>query len=246
MYMDPKETDYSQKQRDNMDDSDFGDPENQAFPIKHPEDVGNAASRLHNSKGDQSAIKARIIRIAKRKGFALPQTWQDEKGDTKESVSLPSQSKDRIARIKSYFIEDNAESLNGRKYPKETVDKIIASIHSRLAENDPLPMTSYLSHEDADGSVIRSLVGKVTGAGREGTKGYVWLDVPDTQAGREIITLAKGGYIRSQSLRASGAHMYTSKESSVPLVGGNPQFEGIDWTPTPGLHKIARIADITE
>lgn len=157
-----------------------------------------------------------------------------------------SEAKNRIARIKSYFIEDGADSLNGRKYPKETVDKLINSIHRRLAENDPLPMTSYLSHEDADGSVIRSLVGKVTGAGREGTKGYVWLDIPDTQAGREIVTLAKGGYIRSQSLRASGAHMYTSKESSVPLVGGNPQFEGIDWTPTPGLHKVARIADITE
>ena len=102
--MDPKEIDYSQKQRDNMDDNDFGDPENQAFPIKHPADVVNAASRLHNSKGDQAAIKSRIIRIAKRKGFALPQTWQDEKSDTKESISLPSQNKDRIARIKSYFI----------------------------------------------------------------------------------------------------------------------------------------------
>lgn len=70
--------DYSQKERDAMDDSDFGDPENQAFPIKTAQDVINAASRLHNASGDQEAIKARIKRIAKRKGFPLPQTWQDE------------------------------------------------------------------------------------------------------------------------------------------------------------------------
>lgn len=76
--------DYSQKERDAMDDSDFGDPENQAFPIKTAQDVINAASRLHNASGDQSAIKARIKRIAKRKGFPLPQTWQDEDKDDKE------------------------------------------------------------------------------------------------------------------------------------------------------------------
>jgi hypothetical protein len=70
--------DYSQKERDQMDDSDFGDPENQAFPIKTAQDVINAASRLHNASGDQGAIKARIERIAKKKGFPLPQTWQDE------------------------------------------------------------------------------------------------------------------------------------------------------------------------
>ena len=76
--------DYSQSERDAMDDSDFGDPENQAFPIKTAADVIHAAERLHNSKGDQEAIKARIKRIAKRKGFPLPQTWQDDNKDNKE------------------------------------------------------------------------------------------------------------------------------------------------------------------
>lgn len=83
--------DYSQKERDQMDDSDFGDPENQAFPIKTPEDVIHAAERLHNSKGDQEAIKARIKRIAKRKGFPLPQTWQDEEKDSTKERAMPSQ-----------------------------------------------------------------------------------------------------------------------------------------------------------
>ena len=61
-----------------MDDSDFGDPENQAYPIKSAEDVIHAAQRLGEGKGDHDAIKSRIKRIATRKGFPLPQTWQDE------------------------------------------------------------------------------------------------------------------------------------------------------------------------
>lgn len=221
---------------------------NSSFPLKDASDVSDAYGLAgHADNPDQ--VRANIINWAKKHGHtdALPDTAQDfKKGDTKESVSLPSQGKNRIARIKSYFIEDNALSLNGRKYPKEAADKLIASIHRRIAEVDPLPMTCYLSHEDADGGIVRNLVGKVTGVGKEGTKGYVWIDVPDTQAGRETVTLAKGGYMRSQSLRATGARMYTSSESDVPLVGGDLQFEGIDWTTTPGLPQVARIADITE
>lgn len=38
---------YSQKARDKMDDSDFGDPENQAFPIKTAQDVINEIGRAH-------------------------------------------------------------------------------------------------------------------------------------------------------------------------------------------------------
>ena len=152
----------------------------------------------------------------------------------------------RIARIKPYFIEDNAESLNGRMYPKEAVDTLLSSIHRRLADPNALPMTCYLSHDLADSGSIPHLVGKVTDAGREGAKGYVWIDVPDTRAGHEIVTLAKGGYIKSHSLRATGNTMSTRKGVSVPVVGGNLQFEGIDWTTQPGLAQVARIADITE
>ena len=65
-----------------MDDSDFGDPENQAYPIKTAGDVIHAAQRLGEGKGDHEAIKARIKRIAKRKGFPLPQTWQDEEDNS--------------------------------------------------------------------------------------------------------------------------------------------------------------------
>lgn len=70
---------YSDKAREAMPDSDFGDPANKAFPIKTAEDVIHAAQRLGEGNGDHDAIKQRIIAIAKRKGFPLPETWQEDK-----------------------------------------------------------------------------------------------------------------------------------------------------------------------
>src|SRR6266704_595429 len=69
---------FTKAERDSMDESDFGDPENEAFPIKTADDVIHAAMRLHNARGNQADIKARITRIAKRKGFPLPATWEQE------------------------------------------------------------------------------------------------------------------------------------------------------------------------
>jgi len=242
------EKDYSQKQRDAMDDSDFGDPSNQAFPIKTAQDVINAASRLHNTKGDEDAIKARIKRIAKRKGFPLPQTWQDD--DKPKEASIPTQtmqSKTRVARIKSFFLEDDAISLNGRQYPREAVDRLIQSAQVQLSNPDALPLTCYLSHDDADRDATKNIVGKITDIGREGNKAYAYIDIPDTTAGRDAATLVRGKYIKSQSLRASGAEMRLDRDHPFPLVSGNNlKLEGIDFTTTPGLPQVARIADIQE
>lgn len=103
--------DYPQSERDKMDDSDFGDPENQAFPIKTAQDVINAASRLHNASGDQAAIKARIKRIAKRKGFPLPHTWQDEEKDDSEERAMPTSDTDTDTITRASYT--NHEPMTG-------------------------------------------------------------------------------------------------------------------------------------
>lgn len=79
---------YSHKEREAMDKSDFGDPEHLAFPVLEPEDVLHAAERLHNAQGDQAEIKQRIIEIAKRKGFPLPQTWQEDEKKEEEKRTV--------------------------------------------------------------------------------------------------------------------------------------------------------------
>lgn len=224
----------SKAERDKVDDADFAGP-HRSFPIRNQTDVHNAA-RLIGHADDPDAVKAAIIRIAKRKGLSLPDAWQ-----TKEAA-MP---KNRIARIKTYFLEDDAVSLNNRKYPKEAVDRLIASAQAQIADPNGLPMTSYLSHGDADRDATRYLVGKVTHVAREGTKVYGMIDIPDTVAGRDVVALIKGGYIKSQSLRASGAEM--RMDGGMPLVAGqNLKLEGIDFTSNPGLPQVARIADVTE
>lgn len=70
------------EQRKDVPAQDFAGPNN-TFPIRHAYDVTNAAMLLHHAK-DPAAVKARIIEIAKRKGFALPESWGETKGSSEE------------------------------------------------------------------------------------------------------------------------------------------------------------------
>ena len=153
----------------------------------------------------------------------------------------------RLAQFKVYFLADNAISLNGRQYPIESVDRLIQSAQVTLSDPKALPMTCYLSHDDAYMDATRHLVGSITGAGREDTLAFAYIDISDTEAGRDLVTLARDKAIRTVSLRASNAEMYINNNNPLPLVGGqNLRLEGIDFTTSPGLPQIARIVDITE
>ena len=77
----------AKKQKKNYPDSEgpFAGPHN-SFPIRSASDVIHAAERLHNAKGNQASIKARIIAIAHAHGYPLPKTWQ--RGGKKSSVEI--------------------------------------------------------------------------------------------------------------------------------------------------------------
>ena len=241
------ERDFSTKKRAAMDLADFGDPEKRAFPIRSQADLDNAA-RLIGHADNPDAVKRRIIAIAKRKGLTLPASWQNEMDEKPKEAAVSTSTfkpKQRIAQIKSFFLENDAISLNGRQYPTSAVDKLIQSAQVQLSDPNALPLTCYLSHDKADQDSTRDIVGKITYVGREGNKAYALIDIPDTVAGRDAATLVAGGYIRSQSLRASGAEMYTNSESAYPLVGGaGLTLTGIDFTSNPGLPQVARITDV--
>lgn len=77
----------SKKERDAADSSDFAG-KGKSFPILRPEDVDAALHSLGRAGSDNhsvATIRANIIKIAKRKGYALPASA--ESGDTKESAS---------------------------------------------------------------------------------------------------------------------------------------------------------------
>ena len=243
------ERDFPTRQRAAMDLADFGDPEKRAFPVLSQHDLENAA-RLLGHASNPDAVKKRLIAIAKRKGLNLPVAWQEDEAKKPKEAATPMSTstfkpKSRLARVKVYWLEDDAISLNGRKYPREAVNRLIQSAQVHLSDPDSPPLTCYLSHDEADRDATLALAGKVTDVGRENTKAYAWLDIPDTATGRDAATLVAGQYIRTMSLRASGAEMRMDSESAFPLVGGsNLKLEGIDFTSSPGLPQVARISDI--
>lgn len=236
---------YSQKARDKMPDSDFAGP-HQSFPIRTQQDVYNAA-RLIGHADDPATVKAAIIRIAKRKGFKIPDSWQSDgkEGDSPKESATQFKPNTKIATIKTCWLEDDAISLNGRQYPKSAVDTLVRSAQVRLSDSNSLPITCYLSHDKADQDSTRDIVGKVTKVWKEGTRAYANIDIPDTTAGRDFATLVAGKYIRSQSLRASNAMMKIDPNKTFPQVTGESlSLDGIDCTSNPGLPQVARIEDM--
>ncbi len=97
--------DYSQAQRDAMDDSDFAGP-HESFPIKTQADVHNAA-RLIGHADDPAAVKAAIIRIAKRKGFSLPAAWADEDSGEDSDTKAASERSESVTTSSSRKLADD-------------------------------------------------------------------------------------------------------------------------------------------
>lgn len=67
---------YTAKDRDTIPPEDFAGPD-QSYPIVTQQDVHDAA-RLVGHAANPAAVKARIKAIAKRKGYTLPDAWQDD------------------------------------------------------------------------------------------------------------------------------------------------------------------------
>lgn len=82
----------SKKERDSADEGDFAG-KGKSFPILKPADVGAAVHAMGRAGSDNlgmAALKARIIAIAKKKGWTseLPKSWQDGASDAKEAARL--------------------------------------------------------------------------------------------------------------------------------------------------------------
>ncbi len=143
----------------------------------------------------------------------------------------------KIATLKVCFLEYNARSLNGRIYPKATCDRIYAAAIKKLADPQALPMTCFVSHETANSNANTELVGRVVKVWQEGDKFYANLDLADTRVSRDMLALAEGGYMRSESMRVLGVELTHDRNYDLPLVvpqeGVEPELMGIDLTTRP-------------
>lgn len=72
----------SASERDAIPEEDFAWPEEKKYPITSQKRLDSAATLIgHAPEDKQGSIKERAISIAKRKGFSLPESWQEDKKD---------------------------------------------------------------------------------------------------------------------------------------------------------------------
>lgn len=85
----------SQKTRDNMDSSSFGWPEEKKYPVANEAHFRAAVKLLGRAPADkQEMIKRNLIRIAKQRGYSLPESWKSAQADTEfeeTAVNKPSE-----------------------------------------------------------------------------------------------------------------------------------------------------------
>src|SRR6266702_393983 len=234
--------------RKQIPDEDFAGP-SRSFPIRNQEDVDNAA-RLIGHADNPDAVKVAIIRIAKKKGLSLPDSWHPT--DKKESLDLtetstesaPFTPKARVATFKTKFLSDGAQSRNKRVYPQEAVDRLVQSGQLALETPGSDPLTCYISHGEADNDNSLKLAGKITKLWKHGGDAWANIEMPDTTTGREAAALAKFGYLKT-SLRATGAELRQSKSGGMPEVSGEGlRLLGIDFTTIPGIETVT-VEDVT-
>jgi hypothetical protein len=222
-----------------------------SFPIRDASDVGDAWG-LAGHADNPDAVRAKIKSIAKRLGLTagLPDTAKDD-GEKQESAATVTRSvtkpRKKIATLQVCWLEYNARSLNGRIYPKATCDAIYQSAMRQLADPQQLAVTSFVSHEAANGNINTELVGGVSRVWQEGNKFLADIDLADTRAGWDILALAEGRYLRSESMRVLGVELRQENGYDLPLVvpiAGEVELLGIDLTTRPGLTNTARIQQV--
>jgi hypothetical protein len=233
-----------QKERDSIPLEDFAWPEERKYPCDTQDHVDSCAKLLGHAPADkQASIKARAIRIAKRHGFSIPDSWKND-GTSEESDGRPAK---KIGTLPICWLEYGARSLNGRIYPKPTCDAIFRAAQDKLARPQDFahPPTTFVSHEDANGNVNTHLVGGPTKVWQEGNKFWANIDLADTTVAHDMLGLAEGGYLKSGSMRVMGVELRHDRSYDLPLVvvqeGAEPEFMGIDLTTKPGLANVARI-----
>lgn len=141
----------SKKERNAADSSDFAG-KGKSFPILKAADVAAAASSLGRAGSDNydaDTIKANIIRIAKRKGFALPKAWQNGSKESAPHIRLSSM----IARLKEAGARHSVADKNMIQSIHDTANSLGADCakESTSTSEAAKPMMDCPDCDDASG-----------------------------------------------------------------------------------------------
>jgi len=198
----------TEAERARIPDDSFAGP-NHTFPIDTQAHVF-AAAHLYGRAADPQAVRARIIEIAKRRGFSLPEGWEtgpDTDQDTDDSK--PGKSADNVLSFKTVPFELKSASGDGSEFEGygnafhniDTAQEIVASgafkrsIEKLMAEGSTdVIFLGGINHQ------WDSPIGKVTSA-KEDAKGlFVQGKISPTQHGKDCMVLLKDGVLKKMSI----------------------------------------------
>lgn len=152
---------WDQAKRDKLPKGNFGDPANKSFPVEDQEDLNNAAHLVGHAP-DPSAVKRRLVSIAKRMGLKLPSTWEttnnelshSDKRDAMSSLlrgKHQPKSNDSGPYLRDMYDDSAIYEFNGNMmkhgYTVDKTDKI-------ALKGEPVPVRLESRYVAADGTVI--------------------------------------------------------------------------------------------
>jgi hypothetical protein len=140
-----------------------------------------------------------------------------------------------LGHVDVTFLEDNAQSLNGRMYLPEAVESAVQAAQEDLAANRPL--TVFATHADGLADDASKMAGRVTQVWRDGVRARAKVEIFATESGRNIAAVLKGGGLRTCSLRSVDFGTGAPREEGGKTLETirRLRLAGIDFTMQPGL-----------
>lgn len=165
-----------QTERDKLPEDDFAGP-HQSFPIRSQQDVADAA-RLIGHADNPEAVKEKIITIAKRKGFKIPDAW------IKQPINNSSNSMNEKANMISW-LTGNCACLKGKELQlnaltDNALKETILENAEKAVENDAdASFMNWISNADKD------IKGAITGMLKNKFKGAMGAGKPNDPAAQQ-------------------------------------------------------------
>lgn len=138
-------------------------------------------------------------------------------------------------------------SKNRRVYTAEAIAKAYGRLSQRLSDQGSLPVVNFTSHEKAWEDDPRSIVGRLAAVSLDGEGAlHGQMEMPDTQAARDVLKLVEDGFLRSGSIRGRWlGEVETKDDDDGPYeTAADMEIVGYDFTHSPGV-DAARIKAAT-
>jgi hypothetical protein len=159
--------------------------------------------------------------------------------------SAPSAVSGRSPTIGHYtlsFLSEDTVSRNKRYYPAQTVREMVKAAQEDLERG--VPLTHFVNHESSFSDDASQMAGRISKVWMEGAQAKARIDLFDTQRGRDLAAVLKGGGLKTVSLRAGDFRSSPTERDGQRLERIDyARLSGIDATLQPGVEG-ARVETV--